>query len=189
MLPAAAGRHAGAAPPPAALVGQLLVASATMGDPRFAHTVIYMVAHDGDGAMGLVVNREVGEGPLKALLRGFGVEDADVAGSARLQYGGPVEPSRGFVLHSTDYSGGGTKVVGDGIALSTGFDVLKALANGDGPQTRRFYLGYAGWGPGQLEGEIAHEDWLTAPADPSLIFGDEGEALWEKVMKGAGQTL
>lgn len=189
VLVAAERRQVRAAPPPVPLAGQLLVASPTMSDPRFAHTVIYMVAHDGDGAVGLVVNREVGEGSLKALLRGFGVEDADVAGSARLQYGGPVEPSRGFVLHSADYSGRGTRVIGDNIALSTGFDVLRALASGDGPQRRRFYLGYAGWGPGQLEGEIAHEDWMTAPADPSLIFGDEGDDLWERVMKSAGQTL
>lgn len=73
------------------------------------------------------------------------------------------------------------------MALSTGFDVLKALAGGDGPQRRRFYLGYAGWGPGQLEGELAHDDWLTAPADPSLIFDDDGDAVWDKAMRAAGR--
>lgn len=180
-----AGAVAGEEP----LAGQLLVASPTMADPRFAHTVIYMVAHDGGGAMGLVLNRELGEGSLKALLQGFGVDNADAEGLARLQYGGPVEPARGFVLHSADYSGRGTRLIGDGVALSTGFDVLKALASGEGPQRRRFYLGYAGWGPGQLEGELAHEDWLTAPADPSLIFGDDDDAVWDKAMRAAGQTL
>jgi len=187
-LPRAAA-SAGAAPADQPLAGQLLVASPSMADPRFAHTVIYMVAHDGGGAMGLVLNRELGEGSLKALLQGFGVKNADADGLARLQYGGPVEPARGFVLHSADYSGRGTRLIGDGVALSTGFDVLKALASGEGPQRRRFYLGYAGWGPGQLEGELAHEDWLTAPADPSLIFGDDDDAVWDKAMRAAGQTL
>ena len=187
-LPRAAA-SAGAAPGDEPLAGQLLVASPSMADPRFAHTVIYMVAHDGGGAMGLVLNRELGEGSLKALLQGFGVKNADAEGLARLQYGGPVEPARGFVLHSADYSGRGTRLIGDGVALSTGFDVLKALASGEGPQRRRFYLGYAGWGPGQLEGELAHEDWLTAPADPSLIFGDDDDAVWDKAMRAAGQTL
>lgn len=186
---ALAAGDAFAAPGDEPLAGQLLVASPTLADPRFAHTVIYMVAHDGGGAMGLVLNRELGEGSLQALLRGFGVEAARVDGLARLQYGGPVEPARGFVLHSADYSGDSTKVIGDGVALSTGFDVLKALANGNGPQRRRFYLGYAGWGPGQLEGELAHDDWLTAPADPSLIFGDDADAVWDKAMKAAGRTL
>lgn len=187
MVPAE--QPADAARSAAYLVGQVLVASPGMGDPRFAGTVVYLVAHDQDGAMGLVLNRSLGEGSLKALLKGFGVDDAKADGVVRLQYGGPVEPTRGFVLHSADYSGRNTHVIGDGVALSTGFDVLKALANGVGPEQRRFYLGYAGWGPGQLEGELTRDDWMTAPADPSLIFDDDIEGVWKKATKGAGRTL
>ena len=134
MLPVAVERPADAALRYDYLVGQMLVASADMADPRFAQTVVYMVVHNRDGAMGLVLNRSLGDGSLKALLNGFGVGNSKTDGIVRLQYGGPVEPSRGFVLHSTDYSGRSTRVIGDGVALSTGFDVLKALAAGDGPE-------------------------------------------------------
>jgi putative transcriptional regulator len=171
------------------LVGQVLVASPQMSDPRFAGTVVYIVAHDRGGAMGLVLNRSFGEGSLKELLRGFGIENATVDGMVQLQYGGPVDSGRGFVLHSPDFSGHGTRVVGEGVALSTGFDVLKAMAAGNGPQRRRIYLGYAGWGPGQLEGELARDDWMTAPADPAFVFDEDLDALWEKAMRGAGRPL
>jgi putative transcriptional regulator len=189
MLPAAIEQPADASHPAVYLIGQVLVASPSMGDPRFAGTVIYLVAHDQNGAMGLVLNRSLGEGSLKALLQGFGVDDAKTDGVVRLQYGGPVEPTRGFVLHSADYSGRNTRVIGDGVALSTGFDVLKALAVGGGPEQRRFYLGYAGWGPGQLEGELTRDDWMTAPADPAFIFDDDIDGVWKKATKSAGRTL
>lgn len=189
LLPAALGDPVEAAPAPVSLVGQVLVASPQMADPRFAGTVVYMVAHDQGGAMGLVLNRSIGQGSLKALLQGFGVEDPAADGTVRLQYGGPVDTGRGFVLHSPDYSGRGTRVVGEGVALSTGFDVLKAVATGAGPEQRRFYLGYAGWGPGQLEGELARDDWMTAPADAALVFNEDLEALWNQAMKGAGRSL
>jgi putative transcriptional regulator len=171
------------------LAGQFLVASPKMLDPRFAHTVIYMVSHDEDGAMGLVVNRSYGRGPLKSLLQGFGVEKAKAEETVVLHYGGPVEQIRGFVLHSTDYRGPSTQVVADDVALSTGFDILKALAAGGGPRQRLFLLGYAGWGPGQLEGEIARNDWLTAPADDRLIFSDDSEKIWQEALKRAGTPL
>jgi putative transcriptional regulator len=189
LPPVAGGHRADAASASAFLVGQVLVASPGMGDPRFARSVVYIVAHDGDGAMGLVLNRSLGEGSLKSLLQGFGVQNATADGVVRLQYGGPVARSRGFVLHAADFSGRATMVIGDGVALSTGFDVLKAVAAGEGPERRRFYLGYAGWGPGQLEGELARDDWLIAPADAALVFGDDLDGLWEKTMKHAGRTL
>jgi putative transcriptional regulator len=183
---------AGAAEPGAAsssLAGQFLVASPRMSDPRFVHTVVYMVSHDGDGAMGLVVNRSYGRGPLKSLLHGFGVEKVKAEETVVLHYGGPVEQIRGFVLHSADYRGPSTQVVANDVALSTGFDILKALAVGGGPRQKLFLLGYAGWGPGQLEGEIARNDWLTAPADDHLIFSDDSEKIWEEALKRAGTPL
>lgn len=171
------------------LAGQFLVASPEMPDPRFAQTVVYLVSHDEHGAMGLIVNRNYGRGPLKSLLQGFGVEKAKAEETVVLHYGGPVEQIRGFVLHSADYSGPSTQVVADDVALSTGFDILKALAAGGGPRQRLFLLGYAGWGPSQLEGEIARNDWLTAPAEDRLIFSDEGERIWEEALKRAGTPL
>jgi len=171
------------------LSGQLLVATPRMGDPRFARTVIYMVDHDAEGAMGLVINRSYGEGPWNALLEGFGVEHEDVSGSVRLHYGGPVDSGRGFVLHTADYTGVSTRVVDSELAFSTGLDVLEAVAEGKGPRRSLFVLGYAGWGPGQLEGEMAHDDWLTAPAEETLIFGDDPDEIWEKALDRAGLAL
>jgi putative transcriptional regulator len=185
--------HGGAADGARGFVaGQLLVASPAMGDPRFARTVICMLTHDGDGAMGLVVNRAFGQGPLSALLNGFGVDDVEPdldEEPVRLHYGGPVERGRGFVLHSTDYRGPSTRPVGEGLAVSSGRDVLDAVAAGEGPAHRVFLLGYAGWGPGQLEGEMAREDWLTAPAEPSLVFARDLDAVWEAAMALAGLSL
>ncbi|MCZ6607976.1 MAG: YqgE/AlgH family protein [Alphaproteobacteria bacterium] len=171
------------------LTGQLLVATQKLGDPRFAHTVIYMVDHDARGAMGLIVNRAYGIGPLAKLLEGFGIEHEDAAGTVRLHYGGPVAPARGFILHSTDYKGPGTRVVNKGVAITTKLEVLEAIAKGEGPKRSLFALGYAGWGPGQLEGEIARDDWVTAPADESLIFSDDLESSWDRAIKKAGVAL
>ncbi|MCZ6607907.1 MAG: YqgE/AlgH family protein [Alphaproteobacteria bacterium] len=171
------------------LAGQLLVATQKLGDPRFAHTVIYMVDHDAKGAMGLIVNRAYGVGPLDKLLKGFGIEDEDVAGSIRLHYGGPVDTANGFILHSTDYEGPGTRVVNKEMAITTKLEVLKAIAKGEGPKRSLFALGYAGWGPGQLEGEIARDDWVTAPADQDLIFSDDLESTWDRAIKMAGVAL
>ena len=111
------------------LTGQLLVATQKLGDPRFAHTVIYMVDHDARGAIGLIVNRALGVGPLDKLLKGFGIEDEDLAGTIRLHYGGPVDTGHGFVLHSTDFEGPGTRVVNKEVAISTKLEVLKAIAS------------------------------------------------------------
>lgn len=171
------------------LTGQLLVATSKMPDPRFAHAVIYLVSHDRDGAMGLVINRSYGKGPLRSLLEGFGVEKAKPDETITLHYGGPVEQIRGFVLHSADYAGPSTRRVSGNVALSTGFDILKALATGGGPRQKMFLLGYAGWGPGQLEGEIARDDWLTAPADERLIFSDDTDEVWREALKHAGTPL
>lgn len=169
--------------------GQLLVANRQMTDPRFAKTIIYMVAHDGDGAFGLVVNRRYGEGSLRALLDAFDIPAPPNVGSVPLLYGGPVQPERGFVLHSPDYDGDSTMRLKDWLALSTGRDVLEAMAGGNGPKQAVVLLGYAGWGPSQLDGEIAHSDWLLAPAEPSLIFEDDPDNAWERAMQQAGIPL
>ncbi len=180
---------ASAADHPASTAGQLLVATPRLVDPHFAHTVVYVVAHDADGAFGLVINRAYGEEALETVLEAFGIGDVEVGGDIRLYYGGPVQSERGLVLHSTDYKGPSTLPIGHNLALSTGPDVLQALADGSGPRQRLILLGYAGWGPGQLDGEIAREDWLLAPADTDTIFAADPAATWERVIKKAGLPM
>lgn len=171
------------------LQGQLLVASPEIGDPRFARTVIYMVDHNKKGALGLVVNKVFGTGSFEKFLRGFNIDAGEVQGDIRLHYGGPVEPAAGFVLHTADYQGPGTRVVNSKMALTTEMSVLKAIAEGHGPRHSLFALGYAGWGPGQLEGEIARGDWFSAPADENLIFDEDVETKWERAQGSAGLKL
>ena len=164
------------------LAGQLLVATSELNDPRFVRTVIYMVHHDAGGAMGLVVNRPLGNAPLAALLEGLGMEGNGAQGGIRLHYGGPVEPRRGFVLHTTDYASESTRVVKDGIALTVGTEILRALGTGTGPRLSLVALGYAGWAPGQLEGEIAAGSWVVVQSDEALVFDQDYEKKWERAM-------
>ena len=171
------------------LNGQFLVATRNMGDPRFAETVIYMVQHDAEGAMGLVLNRTIGSGPLAKFLQGLGIEAAGIEGDIRLHYGGPVEAGRGFVLHSSDFRGDGTVRLPGGVSMSGLLEVLKAAAVGAGPKRALFLLGYAGWAPGQLENEIKRQDWVTAPADIELIFDGDEETKWDRALSRAGLKM
>ena len=171
------------------LTGKLLVASESMGDPRFARTVIYIVSHGADGAMGLVVNRALGVAPVAVVLDGFGVTDGEVSGEVRVHYGGPVERDRGFVLHSTDVLGKGTVAVSGEVALSADVEILRAIAKGEGPRRSLFALGYAGWAPGQLEAEIARDDWFWIPPDLNLVFGGDIETKWDRAFDKRGIDL
>lgn len=169
--------------------GQLLVATDHMGDPRFAEAVIYMVSHDGSGAMGIIVNRSLGESSVQSLLSSNGAHAVAHDRTLTVFYGGPVDPERGFVLHSPDYDGPSTRRLSRNLALSTGIDVLLAMAAGKGPQQSRFTLGYAGWGPGQLDREMDHDAWFTAPAETAIIFADDPGSAWSTAMMHAGTPL
>ncbi|WP_228719952.1 YqgE/AlgH family protein [Methylococcus geothermalis] len=168
--------------------GQFLVAHPKMPANIFAHSVIYVVSHNEGGAMGLIVNRLAGAGPLGKLLEAFGLHSKEQR-EIKLFLGGPVGVGQGFVLHSDDYAGASTRVLKKGLSLSTGPDILDALAQGRGPRQVRMLFGYAGWSPGQLDGEIARGDWLLAPADTALIFSDQPDAVWEQALKHAGLPL
>ena len=123
-------------------------------------------------------------------MQGFGVEKAKAKETVTLHYGGPVEQGRGFILHSADYNGPSTQRLPGDVALSTGVDILNALAAGGGPSRRGSSCsGYAGWGPGQLEGEIARDDWLISPADQRLIFSEDPEQVWDEALRHAGTPL
>ncbi len=183
ILVCAGGWEAGAEPPASeGLAGQLLVATEKMPDPRFAETVIYMVEHNASGAMGLVVNRPLGEVPFTDLLEGLGLENEGVSGNVRVHYGGPVEERRGFVLHSPDYTDEGTKVIDASVALTSKPEIVRAIAGGVGPRQSLVVFGFAGWGPGQLESEMMRGDWITVPADEALVFSDDYEDKWRRAL-------
>ncbi|HEX3210608.1 MAG TPA: YqgE/AlgH family protein [Geminicoccaceae bacterium] len=171
------------------LAGQLLVAMPQMTDPRFARSVVYLCAHSAEGAMGLVINRLIDSLTFDGLLEQIGVERTASGGSLPIHFGGPVESSRGFVLHTTDYLQDSSLVIEDEIALTATIDVLKAIAQGDGPRRRVLALGYAGWAPGQLDAEIQANGWLLVPADLELVFGLDNEAKWQRAIAKLGIDL
>jgi putative transcriptional regulator len=171
------------------LTGQFLVAARKMPDPRFERTVILITDHDTTGASGFVINKIFGAGPLSTFLQGFGIDGGSSPETVALHYGGPVEIGAAAVLHGTDYRDVSTKRISKNLAWSNHKDVLEAIAAGKGPKQRIFILGYSGWAPGQLEGEMAREDWLTAPADAALIFGKDFDTLWDRILAKAGIKL
>ncbi|MGH7334213.1 MAG: YqgE/AlgH family protein [Candidatus Rokuibacteriota bacterium] len=180
--PAASTRGAGGAPAVRNLSGRLLVAAPEMRDPRFVESVIYMVNHDAAGAMGLVVNRPIGAISLAQLLERFGVVPEGIQGSILAHWGGPVETGKGYVLHTPDYSTEGTIIVKGKAALTGSRKVLEAIVSGSGPRRTLFAVGYAGWGPGQLEAELARGGWVTASADESLLFDDDYATKWQRAI-------
>lgn len=173
------------------VAGQFLVAAPEMPDPRFRHSVIYMVHHDGAGAMGLVVNRPIGTISLAALLDHLGYDAEAVRGEIRVHWGGPVHGARGFVLHTGDYAVKSTEAVADGLrlALTSEPEILRAIAHDTGPRRALFVLGHSGWGPGQLEAEIASGMWVTVSADEALVFDEDADTKWQRAMARSRITL
>jgi putative transcriptional regulator len=166
--------------------GQLLVAMPQMQDPRFAKSVIYLCAHTPEGAMGLVLNKLVDSITFPDLLEQLSSEPAIAGDEIRVHFGGPVESGRGFVLHTADYQREGTLPINSGIALTATVDILRDMARGAGPRHTLLALGYAGWGPGQLDAEIQANGWLQVPADEQLVFGEDLEAKWELALAKLG---
>jgi putative transcriptional regulator len=168
--------------------GQLLIASAAIQDPRFYHSVILLLRHDSTGAFGLIINHPVAEEPISNLLadangKGDGQsEDSSLEETIQVYLGGPVQPQYGFIVHSTDYSRPETLHVDEALAMTASKDVLRDIGHHHGPKKFLFVLGYAGWGAGQLEGEIARHDWFTAPAEPELVFDTERSQVWDRAL-------
>ena len=167
---------------PGSLAGQLLIAAPTIGDPRFAHTVILVVRHDKGGAFGIVLNRPVGERTIASLLEATGGDPKGVEGSVPVVAGGPVQPELGFVVHSAEYKGAGTTVVDEHVAMTASPQILRDIGRHRGPKQSLFAFGYAGWGPGQLEAEIDRHDWFQTPEEPKLIFDDDRANLWDEAI-------
>ena len=166
--------------------GQLLIAVPHMEDPRFRHSVIYMCSHTRSGAVGLVVNKLIDDMPFTDLLRQLDIERSERANAIRVHFGGPVEPGRGFVLHTQDYKIDGTTEVAGGMALTATTDILRDMANGRGPENCLLALGYSGWGPGQLDREIQDNGWLVVPADRQLLFDAEIATKWQRAYAKLG---
>lgn len=171
------------------LTGQLLIAMPGMLDPRFQRAVIYMCAHSEDGAMGLVVNKLFGTITFHDLLDQLDLQVPEPKANFPVHYGGPVESGRGFVLHSTDYLREGSLLVDEEVALTATIDILRAMAEDRGPKRCMLLLGYAGWGPGQLDNEIQSNGWLNVPCDEKLLFDHDLDTKWEKSIAKIGVSL
>lgn len=169
------------------LTGKLIVAMPAMGDPRFERAVILICAHSADGAMGLIVNKPMPDLRFHDLLTQLKIPHGPRARDIRLLIGGPVERGRGFVLHSPEYAGGGsTMTIAKRYGMTATLDVLEALGHGGGPAQAIMALGYSGWGPGQLEGEIARNDWLTGEPSEALIYGAQDGRKWAAALMDMG---
>jgi putative transcriptional regulator len=171
------------------LAGQLLIAMPQMMDPRFQRTVIYMCAHSADGAMGLVINKPMESLSFPDLLQQLEIEPQGMGAPMPIYFGGPVETGRGFVLHSADYVEDATLVIGGNVALTANIDIVRAIASGKGPNRKLLALGYAGWGPGQLDQEIQANGWLSVPSDDNIVFGADNPAKWSAALGKLGVDI
>ncbi|MBX9842851.1 MAG: YqgE/AlgH family protein [Xanthobacteraceae bacterium] len=171
------------------LTGQFLVATPEMGDPRFRETVILMVRHNKDGAMGLIINRPAGDQKLSRILQDLGDSGEGVTGDLPLYLGGPVQPELGFILHTTDYRRAGIIDVNGTVAVTATKEIIRDIAAGNGPKKFMLVFGYAGWGPGQLEGELKRNSWYTTPFDLPLIFDMDRDRVWERAVERRTRDL
>ncbi len=164
-----------------------LISMPHLTDSFFEKTVIYICENDGAGSMGLVINRPLSPAQGKTILQALGI-DAGGASSAikRIYYGGPVQPNVGLVLHSPDYEIEGTIAISGETCLTTSAEIMKDLEAGRGPERFRFTMGYAGWGPDQLEGEIGSGDWLVIPADANFMYEKADHAKWTDAARQFG---
>jgi putative transcriptional regulator len=170
--------------------GHLLIAMPGMKDPRFERSVIFMCAHSEDGAMGIIINQPTDNVSFSDLMEQLELADEldtvipeGAIADKTIHVGGPVETSRGFVLHSPDYYvADSTLPIEHGISLTATVEILRAIASDEGPQQSFLALGYAGWAPGQLESELRANGWLHCPADPEIVFSNRFEDKYERAL-------
>ncbi len=171
---------------PQYLTGQCLVAMPGMEDSRFDHAVVYLCAHSEEGAMGLVLNRELPDMPISRLMEQLNIPLTPACAEVPVHFGGPVEPGRGFVLHSADFMSDSSMLVDSRRALTATLDILRAVAEGRGPRQFLMALGYSGWGSGQLDAELRQNAWLVVPADDALLFGKDSGKKWQAAIAKLG---
>jgi putative transcriptional regulator len=182
---------------PGYMDGQLLIAMPSIVEGPFARTVVYVCAHSADGAMGITINKPAPQISFRDLLVQLDIiPDTDAielphfVEDMRVQRGGPVETGRGFVLHSSDYFiENSTLPIDERVSLTATLEILKAIANGSGPESAMLALGYAGWSPGQLDSEIQANGWLHCPAEPGLIFDRDLDSKYSRALKLIGIDL
>jgi putative transcriptional regulator len=189
LLKAALPGNPDEAPAPRSLAGQLLVAAPSMDDPRFERTVILIIQHSPDGAVGIVINKPIGETSIASVFEALGQKAGDVSGDVRVFSGGPVQPEVGFVVHSPDYRRPETVAVNDRLSMTSSLDILRDIAAKKGPAKILVAFGYAGWGPDQLEREIKMSAWGIAEADPALIFDEDRDKVWDYAWNHRTQHL
>ncbi len=169
------------------LTGHFLIAMPGMSDPRFAQSVVLLCEHSSNGAMGLIVNKPAREVRTGDLLDQLGISHTPEASAIRVHLGGPVEHARGFVLHSTDWDRDeGTLRISDEMAMTGTLDILEAIAKGEGPRRALLALGYAGWGPGQLEEEVRANGWLSCDGSADIVFHPESDRIWTLALRTLG---
>jgi putative transcriptional regulator len=168
------------------VTGQFLVAMPHVQDPRFEKAVVFVCGHDANGAMGLIINKYLGDLTLKGLLTYLNLPVESLKRDLPIFLGGPVDTGRGFVLHSDDFNHPGTLVLGNHIALTATVDVLQSIAKGDGPKDCLLVMGYVGWNPGQLDAELHSNRWLQLNADVDILFHVPIEEKWEKALESLG---
>jgi len=164
------------------LTGRFLVASDDMRDPSFAETVIYMLEHDEGGALGLIINKPAGRVSHGALLEGLGLEGKPAEGAVTVHRGGPVDPARGFVLHSADVVFESSTTLQEDLAVTTAPEIFLAIAEGKKPRDMIFALGYSGWAAGQLESELARGGWIHIEFDRELLFDIRDGGKWQRAI-------
>ena len=161
------------------LAGQLLVAAPSMNDSYFERTVILIVQHRPSGSLGIIINKPIREISIASLFEALNQNGGDVAGDVRVFSGGPVHPEAGFVVHSPDYRRPETVAVNDRLSMTSSLDILRDIGAKKGPAKILVAFGYAGWGPDQLEGEIKVHAWGIAEADPTLVFDEDRDKVWD----------
>jgi putative transcriptional regulator len=189
LLNAALPTNPDEAPPPPSLAGQLLVAAPSMGDPHFERTVILIIQHSPSGALGIIINKPIGETSIASVFEALGQNASDVAGDMRVFSGGPVQPEVGFVVHSADYRRPETVAVNDRLSMTSSLDILRDIGARRGPAKILVAFGYTGWGPNQLEREIDERAWGIAEADPALVFDEDRDKVWDDAWKRRAQKL
>jgi putative transcriptional regulator len=176
----------GSASPAATLVGRFLVAAPSMPDERFQKSVVLLCKHDEDGALGIIVNNSVEDLPLGQVYKQLGIEVPPAADERPVLFGGPVETSRGLVLHSADYKREETLLIDGGMALTASLEILKDMAGGSGPKHAWLALGHSGWAPGQLDLEMQDNAWLVVDGDAALVFDTDFPAKWQRALDRLG---
>mgnify|MGYP003348707584 CR=1 FL=1 len=172
--------------PAASLVGRFLVAAPSMPDERFQKSVVFICKHDDDGALGIIVNNKVDDLPLGQVYKQLGIDVPTAAKERPVLFGGPVETSRGLVLHSADYKRDETLLIEGGMALTASLEILKDMAGGQGPRNAWLALGHSGWAPGQLDQEMQDSAWLVVDGDAELVFDPNFDGKWQRALDRLG---